>query len=155
MSCPMMNKKFLLNFVKTIAFLGIMGIFSFYPSDSFAANSIFTKALDTLYTTFTEARAVVYMTAGFGLIGVAFAAISGKLPWRWLAMVSVALFTLAMAEKIILYVTGAGTNTGITSSFSGEVGSGDFKIYIGNNNSNLDFNNLKQNDSSFRSSLTQ
>ena len=124
----MINKKFLLIFTETVAFLGIMGVF-FFPFGA-SAESVFQSALNTLSITFANARKVVYFTAGFGLIGVAVAAISGKLPWRWLAMISVALFTLAVAEKITLYVTNTDTTSQMTSSFS--VDAGDFKLNFGN-----------------------
>jgi len=107
----MMNKKV---FSWQMIFLGIMGIFIYtLPVQA----SVFEKAYEALYGTFVEARTVVYVMGGFGLIGFATAAIFGKLSWRWLAMIATALFTLAMAEKIVLYAVGADTSTP-TSNFS-------------------------------------
>ena len=149
----MKSKKFLLRVVRSIAFLGIMGIF-ILPGEGHAETSVFSEALDTLYVTFLNARAIVYVTAGFGLIGVAVAAISGKLPWKWLSMIAVALFTLAAAEKIVLYISGVGSETGVTSDFSNEVGYSEFRINTGDSNSSFDFNDLKGNeDTGFRSYL--
>ena len=150
----MTNKKFLLTAVKMIVFLGIVGIF-ILPLEGHA-ESVFSKALDTLYTTFANARKVVYIAAGFGLVGVAVAAISGKLPWKWLAMISVALFTLAVAEKIVMNITDVGSSSNVSSNFEVEIKDSEFK---GINNGNADssrFDNITNSsgeDSSFRSFL--
>ena len=149
----MMNKNIPFYFIRTIAFLSIMGLLWILPQAAQAQSTVFSRALDTLYTTFGNARTIVYATAGFGLIGVAVAAISGKLPWRWLAMISVALFTLAAAEKIVLYVSNAGNNTSVESDFAGDVKSSEF--YVGDNSSSFDYNSFNQNstDQSFKDFL--
>ena len=154
----MMNKKFFLNSIQMITFWGIMGIFLF-PGTGYA--SAFTNALNTLYTTFTEARIVVYVCAGFGLIGVAVAAISGKLPWKWFSMIAVALFTLAAAEKIVQYSTGVGTGTNTVSNFGSALRSSEFDISDAANSSindnQFNYNNFSRNkeDTSFRSSISR
>ena len=86
-------------------------------ASNIASNSAFQKAYDQLFLTFTNARVVVYMLSGFGLIGFALAAIFGKLSLRWLAMIAISLFILAMTESIISYImeTGSGkVKTNIT-----------------------------------------
>lgn len=154
MNFPMMNKSFSLKSIKMITFLGIMGIFLF-PSAGMC--SVFTNALNTLYDTFGEARVIVYATAGFGLIGVAVAAISGKLPWKWLAMISVALFALASAEKITMYITGAGTTTNLTSDFGSDVGDEDFRIHLGSGSDGFNYNEMSRDktDAEFKARLSQ
>lgn len=110
---------------------------------------LFQEAYETLYHTFTQVRTIVYVTAGFGLIGVAVAAISGKLPWRWLAMISVALFTLAVAEKIVLYVTDESLGNIPESDFADEEGDAEFKIYTKGSGVDFDQNALHNEDSNF------
>lgn len=150
----MMNKKHVLNFIRIVVVLNIMG-FLFVPGVGISA-TVFTQALDTLYTTFTNARVIVYATAGFGLIGVAVAAISGKLPWRWLAMISVALFTLAVAEKIVLYVTDTNLGSSPESDFGAEISASGFNIpAAGSDNFNFDNYSNTSTDNNFRSQLTQ
>lgn len=153
----MMHKKFLFPCVKKMAFWGIMGFLLFISPAVFATSgeNIFNEALTTLYHTFANVRTIVYVTAGFGLIGVAVAAISGKLPWRWLAMISVALFTLAVAEKIVLWMTNPDLGNTPTSDFASQVGDSEFKIYTGGSDS-FNYNNFNANatNSDFESSLT-
>ncbi len=157
----MMNKKFLLKSIQMIAFLGIMGILLSSPGAMAATGSVFKNALNTLYTTFTEARIVVYVCAGFGLIGVAVAAISGKLPWKWFSMIAVALFTLAAAEKIVQYSTGVGAGTNTVSNFGSALRSSEFDISgvasgsVNDNSFNYNNFSTKKEDASFRNSLSR
>ena len=150
----MMNQKvFFQRIMKTVLFVGIMGVLFYFgealaqtSTSSTGSDSVFLRAYNTLYTTFTQARAVVYVTAGVGLIGMAVAFIFGKMAFRWLAMIAVALFTLAMAEKIVGYAVGAGQKIP-ESSFSGEVGDAGFKIYVGSGAAtDFDYNALKHSD---------
>lgn len=154
-----MHKKFLFSCVKKMAFWGIMGLLLFISPAVFAQTSgenIFNEALTTLYHTFANVRTIVYVTAGFGLIGVAVAAISGKLPWRWLAMISVALFTLSMAERIVLYFTDENLGSTPQSDFATLQGDSEFDL-SGLNTNTGNFDNIRnqvQTDSNFELQLT-
>ena len=126
----MTNKKvFFQKYAKWVLLMGGMGVF-FMVGEAEAA-TIFTNAIDTLYTTFLKARTVVYILSGFGLCGFATAAIFGKLSFRWLASIAIALFTLAAAEKIVLYITDAGSSTKrMTSTFAKDVIGDEFRIRV-------------------------
>ena len=153
----MMRKKFLFSCVKKMAFWGIVGFLLFISPVVFAQTSgenIFGEALTTLYNTFTQVRQVVYVTAGFGLIGVAVAAISGKLPWRWLAMISVALFTLAIAEKIIIWITDPSLGDTPSSDFATSVNIDGFHMNIPSNKFDSERFNNAYTDSNFELQLT-
>ena len=158
-----MHKKFLLSVFKKTAFWGIIGVLFASPSvlaqaPTSAGGSVFTEALTTLYHTFIQVRQVVYVTAGFGLIGVAVAAIAGKFPWRWLAMIAVALFTLAIAEKIILYITNPDISSIPVSSFETDLTDAAFKIHDGGASNKFDYERFTNNsvsDSNFESHLAQ
>ena len=108
----MMNQKIFSSFLKMSLILGIMGI-TFVCAPAWA-QSAFQKAYDALYLTFAQARSVVYVISGFGLICFAFAAIAGKFDWAWLTMIVVALFVLSMAEFVVKtsveYGKGSGDN---------------------------------------------
>lgn len=126
----MMNSK---TFLKTICRLVIIGIFLLSSFDAFAAtsNGVFTQAYETIKTTFVQARNVVYVVSGFGLVGIATAAIFGKLSFRWLAMICIGLATLAAADKIVDYSIQNGIN--IPDESAG-IGEDDFEL-------NLQFDN--------------
>ena len=50
----------------------------------------------------------------FGLIGIAFQAIFGKVKWTWFAGLAVGLAILAAAGAIVNYATGGNINAGQT-----------------------------------------
>lgn len=147
---PMTNKKV---FFKLMLFLGVMGILIFSEEVLAATSSstIFERAYYQLYETFAKARVVVYITAGFGLVGFATAAIFGKLSIRWLAMIAIALFTLAAAEKVVKYAVDSGSNS-LTSTFVSEVNDADFRLDVGGSSTDFsDYNGYYHED---RSSLS-
>ncbi|MBO5997664.1 MAG: TrbC/VirB2 family protein [Alphaproteobacteria bacterium] len=54
---------------------------------------------------FQNARKMIFIVGGFGLIVLAFWAIFGKLHWKWFAALCVGLGIVAIAGLIIDYVT--------------------------------------------------
>lgn len=64
----------------------------------------FDRAICQLRETFGGLRGLVYIIAGFSLLGIAFAAIYGKISWSWVGMVALCLFVLASAEMIVNYI---------------------------------------------------
>ena len=69
-----------------------------------------------MVTTFQHVRSVIFVGGGFGLVGLAFAAIFGKVKWSWLAALAVGLAIVAVAGAVVDYVTRANVNqqTGAT-----------------------------------------
>lgn len=55
---------------------------------------------------FGNVRTIIFMIGGFGLVAVAFAAIFGKVNWKWFAGLAVGLAILAAANAIVHYATG-------------------------------------------------
>ena len=144
----MTNKTFFLSF--GIMILGIMGIFLF-SSDALAqlpqltfstGNSVFNAAYNQLYTTFRQARVVVYILSGFGLIGFAVAAVFNKISFTWLTSIAVALFVLAAADKIVEYIVTAGSDTFIMNENPHYEGDKDFNLKDVDNSFDLRFNDL-------------
>ena len=64
----------------------------------------FERAICQLKETFGGLRGLVYIIAGFTLLGIAFAAIYGKISWSWVGMVALCLFVLASAEMVVNYI---------------------------------------------------
>ena len=121
---PMMNKKV---FLKAIYLITVMGIFLCAGTGWAVTSSsgIFTRAYNTIHTTFENARSVVYVVSGFGLIGVAVGGIFGKISFRWLAMICIALAVLASADMIVEYSTKNGVE--MDTDYRG-IGYDDFKL---------------------------
>lgn len=93
--------------------------------DSYAA-SVFGSAKTKLIELFKNAKMIVFVIGGFGLIALAFQAIFGKVKWPWFAALAFGLAVVAAAGAIINYAAnsdsaagrnfedtlGAGTGTG-------------------------------------------
>ena len=88
----------------------------FVATDAFAANgsgNVFDTVLRRMMTTFKNSRSVIFVVGGFGLIGLGFAAIFGKVNWKWLAALACGLAIVAVAGQVVDYVTrkDVGANT--------------------------------------------
>lgn len=116
-------------FMKYFAFFAIIAL-AFVATDAFAnndtgghvlggTNDVFGTILSRMVTTFQNVRAVIFVVGGFGLVGLAFAAIFGKVKWSWLAALAVGLAIVAVAGAIVDYVTRSDVNQklGPTPSF--------------------------------------
>ena len=117
-------------FMKYLSFFAIVALV-FVATDAFAAgtgnatakanvlgstNDVFGTVLSRMVTTFQNVRSVIFVVGGFGLVGLAFAAIFGKVKWSWLAALAVGLAIVAVAGAVVDYVTRANVNqqTGAT-----------------------------------------
>ena len=116
----MNNKKVFL----ITGFISVMGIFLWVNAAFAATDTTFESAYEALEVTFRNARSVVYVLSGFGLIGLSVGAMMGKLDFKWLAMICVALAVLAGAEKIVKYSI---QGVEIDEDYKG-IGEEDFKL---------------------------
>lgn len=92
--------------------------------DAAAANSVFGTAIDKMANLFTNAKLVIFMIGGFGLVALAFQAIFGKVKWAWFAALAFGLAVVAAAGAIINYA--ANTNNAVKKAqFGDTLGSGD------------------------------
>ena len=57
-------------------------------------------------TIFNHVKMIIFVIGGFGLVGIAFQAIFGKVKWTWFAGLAVGLGILAAAGAIVNYATG-------------------------------------------------
>lgn len=93
-------------FVITLSFAG----------NAFAA-SFFDTTMAKLLSVFIDVKNTVFIIGGFGLVAVAFAAIFGKVNWKWFAGLAAGLAILAAASMAIEYVTNGGATTGMADTF--------------------------------------
>ena len=68
-------------------------------------NNVFATITTRMLETFQNSRSVIFILGGFGLIGLGFAAIFGKVQWKWLAALACGLAIVAVAGQIVDYVT--------------------------------------------------
>ena len=65
--------------------------------------SVFTTAGAMLVSLFKNAKMIIFIIGGFGLIALAFQAIFGKVKWAWFAALAFGLAVVAAASSIITY----------------------------------------------------
>lgn len=80
--------------------------------------SVFNTAASKLINLFTNAKMIIFVIGGFGLIALAFQAIFGKVKWAWFAALAFGLAVVAAASGIIKYAS----NDAPTSPGQGEFG---------------------------------
>ncbi|MBE6445394.1 MAG: hypothetical protein E7019_05035 [Alphaproteobacteria bacterium] len=73
-----------------------------------SAQTVMNVAKDKGLATFKAVKTIIFIVGGFGLVGVAFGAIFGKINWKWFAGLAVGLAILAAAGSIVTYATGTG-----------------------------------------------
>lgn len=79
-------------------------------------NSLMKTAQRKARNVFTEVKIITFILGGFGLTGVAFAAIIGKVNWKWFAGLAVGLGILGAAGSIVESATGS-TEVDIDTTF--------------------------------------
>lgn len=80
----------------------------------FAAADIMSTALTKANNVFQKVRLIVFVLGAFGLVGLAFQAIFGKVKWSWFAGLAVGLAIVAAASAIVQYAAGQGISTSDT-----------------------------------------
>ena len=78
--------------------------------------SIMGKAAERTRNVFDNVKTITFILGGFGLVGIAFQAIIGKVKWTWFAGLAVGLGILAAAGSIVEYATGS-TDAGLATTF--------------------------------------
>ncbi len=78
---------------------------------------LMTEAGKKVTNVFQSARTIIFILGGFGLVGVAFAAIFGKMNWKWFAALAVGLAIVAAANAIVQYAAGSSAGTGAADTF--------------------------------------
>lgn len=95
--------------LKMMCYIAVMTV-AFAATNAFAqglggGDDVFATILTRMVTTFQNVRSVVFVLGGFGLVGLAFAAIFGKVQWKWLGALAAGLAVVAVAGAVIDYVT--------------------------------------------------
>ena len=109
---------------KNIWALAAFALVAFVAMTSNAcAASVMETAVNKLGIVFTNVRTIVFLLGGFGLVGVAFAAIFGKVNWKWFAGLAVGLAVLAAASAVVKYSAGEAMKGNVQDTFEHSAGS--------------------------------
>ena len=108
-----------MNFIKknmwTFAAVMLFAMFGLVES---ASASVMGVAAGKALEVFKATRTIVFIVGGFGLVGIACAAIFGKMQWKWFAFLAIGLAILAAAGAIVNYAT---TQSGSTFDSYGSI----------------------------------
>ena len=85
-----------------------VAVFALFAADAFAdqGSSLMTTAQTKASNVFQSVKTITFIIGGFGLVGIAYQAIIGKVKWSWFAGLAVGLALLAAAGSIVEYATG-------------------------------------------------
>lgn len=100
---------FLKNNIWTISCVALFMLFGF-TEEALAqtdGSSIMGVAQTKARNVFSEIKTIIFIVGGFGLVGLAFAAVFGNVDWKWFAGLATGLAILAAAGAIIEYATGS------------------------------------------------
>lgn len=78
--------------------------------------SLMNTAQTKTRNVFDSVKTITFILGGFGLVGIAYSAILGKVNWKWFAGLAVGLAILAAAGSIVEYATGT-TEAGLGTTF--------------------------------------
>ena len=108
-----MMKSLTNRYFKVLAYVALFAV-AFMATSAFASENVFSTISGRLTATFQSVRSVIFIVGGFGLVGLGFAAIFGKIKWTWLAALAAGLAIVALAGAVVDYVTSnnGGSSTG-------------------------------------------
>ena len=86
---------------------------------SVTGGTIMSQATNKTVSVFQSVKTIIFVLGGFGLVALAWAAIFGKINWKWLAALATGLAILAAASSIVEYATGdtVATEAGLDTTF--------------------------------------
>lgn len=103
------DKKMLCIRVKKFLFIGVAVLVMssvLFATSAFAADGIFGDLTSKGAEIFTGLRDIIFIVAGFGIIGVGVSGFFGNLNWKWLGAIIIGLMVIAATAGIIDTVTG-------------------------------------------------
>ena len=100
--------QFLKKNIWTLGCLVLFAVMTMAGDASAAADgsSLMDVAQTKAKSVFTSVKTIIFIVGGFGLVGLAFSAVFGKMKWTWFASLAVGLAILAAAGAIVEYATG-------------------------------------------------
>lgn len=100
----------------------LVAVFALVAADAFADGaSLMDTATSKTSNVFMKVKTITFILGGFGLIGIAYQAIIGKVKWSWFAGLAVGLAILAAAGAVVEYATGDSVNDKFGDSFGNSV----------------------------------
>ena len=95
-----------------------------WAASSSAAESVMDLGMRKALQLFQNVKVLIFVVGAFGLVGIAFQAIFGKVKWTWFAGLAVGLAILAAAGAIVNYATGGNIDSTQTGDSFDQSGTG-------------------------------
>ena len=95
--------------LKTLALVAVFGVI-IYATGALAGEGGLDSVTKKLADTFKDVKGVFFVLAAFGLIGLAAAALLGKVQWKWLFALVFGVAIVAAAGYIVQYAAGEGAD---------------------------------------------
>lgn len=100
------------NLKKMFVLCSLALVFTVILADASFAQSVMETGMNKAIQLFKHIKTIIFVVGAFGLIGIAFQAIFGKVKWTWFAGLAVGLAILAAAGAIVNYATGGNIQSG-------------------------------------------
>ena len=100
------------NLKKIMVLCSLVLMFTVLFVNASFAEGVMDVATNKAVGLFKHVKTIIFVVGGFGLVGIAFQAIFGKVKWTWFAGLAVGLGILAAASSVINYATGDSTAGG-------------------------------------------
>lgn len=127
--------KFLKNNILSLAVM--TALFTVAMMSDASAETVFQAAGHKLINLFTNAKSIIFVVGGFGLIALAFQAIFGKIKWAWFAALAFGLAVVAAASSIITYAANDRGSGGIYTKAGGTAGAFEDTLGTGAGNDSM------------------
>lgn len=105
-----------------MSILSMTFLFTMVMLGDACAETVFQTAAKKLVDLFTNAKMVLFVIGGFGLIALAFQAIFGKVKWAWFAALAFGLAVVAAASAVVKYASGDSQATTAGTGFKDTLG---------------------------------
>ena len=88
-----------------------VAVFSLIAIDAFAQTgvsgaSLMDTATKKVANVFKNVKTITFILGGFGLVGIAYQAVIGKVKWSWFAGLAIGMALLGAAGAIVEYASG-------------------------------------------------
>ena len=103
----------------TMALVLVLAMAGDASAQSTSGSTIMQTAQQKATSVFSSVKTIIFIIGGFGLVGLAWAAIFGKVNWKWFASLAVGLAILSAASSVVEYATGSteATTAVLTTTF--------------------------------------
>ncbi len=94
-------------------------------ADTATSNNVFGTVINKGLDLFVNIRSIVFVLAGFGLVGLSVASIFGRPMWKWFGFLATGLIAVSVAGGIVKYMTDVDDSSTVASlDFKDTLGKG-------------------------------